>query len=172
MCFLPGTLALGAHHGLPAEHMQLARALMDTCYQMNRQMETGLSPEIVHFNLQPQKSQKDVLVKVSAAGPQVRRGGAGLAGLGAHPTLRPQPADRHNLLRPETVESLFYLYRFTGDRKYQDWGWAILQNFNTYTRVSAHRRLGQDPSELRGSRFPRGPWGSLPRALPWPCVLQ
>ncbi|XP_024906912.1 endoplasmic reticulum mannosyl-oligosaccharide 1,2-alpha-mannosidase isoform X2 [Pteropus alecto] len=103
-----GTLALGAHHGLPAEHMQLARALMDTCYQMNRQMETGLSPEIAHFNLQPQKSQKDVLVK---------------------------PADRHNLLRPETVESLFYLYRFTGDRKYQDWGWAILQNFNTYTRV-------------------------------------
>ncbi|XP_036095180.1 endoplasmic reticulum mannosyl-oligosaccharide 1,2-alpha-mannosidase isoform X1 [Rousettus aegyptiacus] len=108
VCFLPGTLALGAHHGLPAEHMQLARALMETCYQMNRQMETGLSPEIVHFNLQPQKSQKDVLVK---------------------------PADRHNLLRPETVESLFYLYRFTGDRKYQDWGWAILQNFNTYTRV-------------------------------------
>lgn len=29
-----------------------------------------------------------------------------------------QPADRHNLLRPETVESLFYLYRITGDSKY------------------------------------------------------
>lgn len=65
MCFLPGTLALGAHHGLPADHMELARALMDTCYQMNRQMETGLSPEIVHFNLHPQKAQKDVQVKVS-----------------------------------------------------------------------------------------------------------
>ncbi|XP_014637476.1 PREDICTED: endoplasmic reticulum mannosyl-oligosaccharide 1,2-alpha-mannosidase-like [Ceratotherium simum simum] len=108
VCFLPGTLALGAHHGLPADHMELARALMDTCYQMNRQMETGLSPEIVHFNLYPQKAQKDVQVKL---------------------------ADRHNLLRPETVESLFYLYRFTGDRKYQDWGWELLQSFNTYTRV-------------------------------------
>nr|XP_019612254.1 PREDICTED: endoplasmic reticulum mannosyl-oligosaccharide 1,2-alpha-mannosidase [Rhinolophus sinicus] len=106
VCFLPGTLALGAHHGLPADHMELARALMDTCYQMNRQMETGLSPEIVHFNLHPQKAQKDV-----------------------------QPADRHNLLRPETVESLFYLHRLTGDPKYQDWGWALLQSFNTYTRV-------------------------------------
>uniref|UniRef100_A0A8C0SE76 alpha-1,2-Mannosidase n=1 Tax=Canis lupus familiaris TaxID=9615 RepID=A0A8C0SE76_CANLF len=30
VCFLPGTLALGAHHGLPADHMELARALMDT----------------------------------------------------------------------------------------------------------------------------------------------
>ncbi|XP_040081682.1 endoplasmic reticulum mannosyl-oligosaccharide 1,2-alpha-mannosidase [Oryx dammah] len=108
VCFLPGTLALGAHHGLPAEHMELARALMDTCYQMYRQMETGLSPEIAHFNLHHTKAVKDVQVKA---------------------------ADRHNLLRPETVESLFYLYRLTGDRKYQDWGWEILQSFNTYTRV-------------------------------------
>ncbi|ELK07409.1 Endoplasmic reticulum mannosyl-oligosaccharide 1,2-alpha-mannosidase [Pteropus alecto] len=134
VCFLPGTLALGAHHGLPAEHMQLARALMDTCYQMNRQMETGLSPEIAHFNLQPQKSQKDVLVK---------------------------PADRHNLLRPETVESLFYLYRFTGDRKYQDWGWAILQNFNTYTRVSTHQRLAGTAKGGRAGQVPSGGYSSI-----------
>lgn len=46
-----------------------------------------------------------------------------------------QPADRHNLLRPETVESLFYLYRFTRDTKYRDWGWDILQSFNKYTKV-------------------------------------
>lgn len=72
--------------------------------------------------------------------------------LGAHRSLRPQPADRHNLLRPETVESLFYLYRFTGDRKYQDWGWAILQNFNTYTRVSARRRLAGHRQGGRGRR--------------------
>lgn len=81
VCFLPGTLALGAHFGLPADHMELARALMDTCYQMNRQMETGLSPEIVHFNLYPQKDQKDVQVKVSGAktGP-----GLGVGHCGAH----------------------------------------------------------------------------------------
>ena len=49
----------------------------------------------------------------------------------------PQPADRHNLLRPETVESLFYMYRFTKDTKYRDWGWDILQSFNNYTKVSS-----------------------------------
>ncbi|XP_068771120.1 endoplasmic reticulum mannosyl-oligosaccharide 1,2-alpha-mannosidase isoform X2 [Struthio camelus] len=108
VCFLPGTLALGAHNGLTADHMKLAEALMETCYQMYVQVETGLSPEIVHFNLHAQKGHKDVEIK---------------------------PADRHNLLRPETVESLFYMYRFTGDKKYQDWGWEILQNFNKYTRV-------------------------------------
>ncbi|KAM4575763.1 mannosidase, alpha, class 1B, member 1b isoform 2-T4 [Odontesthes bonariensis] len=109
VCFLPGTLALGAHNGLPAEHMNLAKQLMETCYQMYIQMETGLSPEIVHFNMH-QGSTRDIDVKL---------------------------ADRHNLLRPETVESLFYLYRFTKDHKYQDWGWEILQNFNKHTKVSS-----------------------------------
>lgn len=47
-----------------------------------------------------------------------------------------QLADRHNLLRPETVESLFYLYRFTKDHKYRVWGWEILKSFNKYTKVS------------------------------------
>jgi mannosyl-oligosaccharide alpha-1,2-mannosidase len=51
------------------------------------------------------------------------------------PPSTPQPADRHNLLRPETVESLFYLYRFTKDPKYRDWGWEILQSFNKHTKV-------------------------------------
>lgn len=63
MCFLPGTLALGAHSGLPADHMDLAEKLMETCYQMYVQMETGLSPEIVHFNMH-QGSTRDIDVKV------------------------------------------------------------------------------------------------------------
>ncbi|XP_015281993.1 PREDICTED: endoplasmic reticulum mannosyl-oligosaccharide 1,2-alpha-mannosidase [Gekko japonicus] len=108
VCFLPGALALGVHNGLPSDHLDLAIELAETCYQMYAQVETGLSPEIVHFNMHAQKERKDVEIKA---------------------------ADRHNLLRPEAVESFFYLYRFTGDKKYQDWGWEILQNFNKYTRV-------------------------------------
>lgn len=54
-----------------------------------------------------------------------------------------QPADGHNLLRPETVESLFYMYRFTKNAKYRDWGWEILQSFNKYTKVQTRfRRSG------------------------------
>lgn len=67
MCFLPGTLALGAHNGLPADHMDLAKELMETCYQMYAQMETGLSPEIVHFNMH-QGSMRDIEVKVGRSG--------------------------------------------------------------------------------------------------------
>ena len=44
-------------------------------------------------------------------------------------------ADAHNLLRPETVESLFVMHRITGDEKYRTYGWNIFQAFEKYTRV-------------------------------------
>uniref|UniRef100_UPI00358FB743 endoplasmic reticulum mannosyl-oligosaccharide 1,2-alpha-mannosidase isoform X1 n=2 Tax=Myxine glutinosa TaxID=7769 RepID=UPI00358FB743 len=107
VCFLPGTLALGTRHGLDPSHLQLAEKLANTCYQMYRQTETGLSAEISYFNTQSDAKQ-DISIK---------------------------PADKHNLLRPETVESLFYLYWITGNHKYQDWGWDILQSINLHTKV-------------------------------------
>ncbi|KAL4584532.1 hypothetical protein LXL04_009135 [Taraxacum kok-saghyz] len=42
-----------------------------------------------------------------------------------------------NILRPETVESLFYLWRLTGNKTYQDWGWDIFQAFEKNSRVEA-----------------------------------
>ena len=35
--------------------------------------------------------------------------------------------DSHYLLRPETIESLWYLYYVTGNTTYQEWGWKIFQ---------------------------------------------
>lgn len=35
--------------------------------------------------------------------------------------------DAHNLLRPEFIESIFYMWYFTGNKTYQDWGWQIFQ---------------------------------------------
>ena len=31
------------------------------------------------------------------------------------------------MLRPETVESYFYMWRLTGDQKYREWGWEVVQ---------------------------------------------
>lgn len=51
VCYLPGTLALGVHNGLPAEHMQLAQDLLYTCYQTYAQQPTFLAPEITYFQI-------------------------------------------------------------------------------------------------------------------------
>ncbi|CAN6552048.1 unnamed protein product [Malus baccata var. baccata] len=42
-----------------------------------------------------------------------------------------------SILRPETIESLFYLWRFTGNKTYQEWGWNIFQAFENNSRVDS-----------------------------------
>lgn len=63
VCYLPGALLLGVHNGLSEEYVTLATDLMYTCYQMYEVMPTGLSPEIVHFNMSG-FAKEDIYVKV------------------------------------------------------------------------------------------------------------
>lgn len=51
-CYLGGTLALGVHHGLSADHMDLANEIVKTCYQTYAIQPTFLAPEITYFNIQ------------------------------------------------------------------------------------------------------------------------
>ncbi|KAK4778488.1 hypothetical protein SAY86_006016 [Trapa natans] len=136
VCFLPGTLALGATRGMTKEraikenlltfedleNLKLAEELTHTCFEMYAVTSTGLAPEIAYFHTQEfsedghdggNKSSKyvnDIIIK---------------------------PLDRHNLLPPETVESLFVLYRITEDPKYREWGWQIFEAFERYTKVDS-----------------------------------
>jgi mannosyl-oligosaccharide alpha-1,2-mannosidase len=39
-------------------------------------------------------------------------------------------------LRPETIESLFYMYRVTNDTKYREYGWEIFQSLEKHAKVA------------------------------------
>ena len=43
----------------------------------------------------------------------------------------------HNLLRPETIESYFVLWRLTHDQKYRDWGWEMFQTFESKSKTES-----------------------------------
>lgn len=45
--------------------------------------------------------------------------------------------NRPYLQRPEVVESLFYLWRATHDKKYREWGWAVVESLNKYCKMEA-----------------------------------
>ena len=45
--------------------------------------------------------------------------------------------DRYNILRPEAVEALFYMWRATKQQRYREWGWAMWQAFEKQCRVEA-----------------------------------
>ncbi|GLD94489.1 hypothetical protein PINS_up003100 [Pythium insidiosum] len=104
LCFVPGLLALGVMEVPPsdaeqaARQLNLAKVLMETCYQMYHRQPTGLSPDIVEF---PGMTSRD---------PKYR-------------------------LRPETVESLFYLYRATKDEKYRQQGWEIFESLEKHAKA-------------------------------------
>lgn len=36
-------------------------------------------------------------------------------------------SEKYYILRPEVIESYFYMYRLTKDQKYRDWGWEAVQ---------------------------------------------
>ncbi|KAK9318597.1 glycoside hydrolase [Lipomyces starkeyi] len=120
VCFLPGNLALGSTGGYPlhiaqrtswtitqASDMKLAKDLARTCYEMYRVTKTGIAPEIVYFNTDT-KGTEDISIKWQ---------------------------DSHNLQRPETVESLFIMWRITKDPIYREWGWEIFEAFRKYAHL-------------------------------------
>jgi len=48
-----------------------------------------------------------------------------------------RPVDRSYLLRPETVESFFVMWRITKDQKYREWGWKVVQALELNCKVEA-----------------------------------
>lgn len=149
VCFMPGTIALGATMGQTLasasskgtwkrkhdQEMTLARELMKTCWGMYKATSTGLAPEIAHFNL-PAKQQmmSDFPVDAQPTGP----GDAEFQDPDGQwrKDFVLKPADLHNLQRPETVESLFYMWRITGDEIYRHWGWEMFEAFRTHGKVA------------------------------------
>ncbi|KAI1872614.1 hypothetical protein JX265_005494 [Neoarthrinium moseri] len=142
VCFMPGTIALAATGGLPEAEakklstwtkqneadMQLARELMHTCWGMYKWMATGLAAEITYFNIaDPPPAESDPHKAPAEFDPDPHA--AWRKDFDVH------AMDRHNLQRPETVESLFYMWRITGETKYRDWGWDMFKSFMNYTAV-------------------------------------
>lgn len=143
VCFMPGTIALGATGGRPLaevnttsewgakqeKEMELAKELMKTCWGMYKATVTGLAPEIAHFQIHDPPVMMDDGVRQS---PEVLSTDEKAEWKQDYVI---KAADRHNLQRPETVESLFYMWRITGDEMYRNWGWEMFQSFVKYTVV-------------------------------------
>lgn len=141
VCFLPGAIALGATGGqteaearkLPSwnarksQEMKLAKELMRTCWAMYKVTETGLAPEIAWFDVEPADLQSDHLA------PSEQRGSSRDDFAAWRVDLIVKPNDAHNLQRPETVESLFVMWRITQDPIYRTWGWEIFKAFQEHT---------------------------------------
>ncbi|EER44178.1 alpha-mannosidase [Histoplasma capsulatum H143] len=129
-CYLGGTLALGGRLLSNKTHVEVGRKLTDGCIWTYRNTPTGLMPEL--FRMQacssPSSCELDNQQWESDHGQR-------------HPGFT-HITDGNYRLRPEAIESIFYLYRITGDPKLQDVAWEMFQAVEKHTRTDlAHAVL-------------------------------
>ena len=106
VCFLPGVIALGYWHGAnDASELRIAEELLETCVMLYKNTPTGLAAEISYLN-------------------DDERGEFGAFDV--------KDQDAHNLLRPETLESLFVMWAVTGRQKHRDDAWDIFMSFEEH----------------------------------------
>jgi hypothetical protein len=129
VCFVPGMLILGRiflETSYPQgsdksnvkrlQHIELAKRLMETCYETYKRQPSGLGPEITRFD----DKARDFKIRAS------------------HYILRPGMKYKfQNSNWVETVESLFLLYRFTNDATYKQWGWEIFKALMKHCKTEA-----------------------------------
>jgi hypothetical protein len=109
-CAFPAILAFGVLQGIVTgdeadEHLRMAESLTATCVQLH-ETPTGLAPERTLFSPT----------------------GAILPG--------PPAASAHNahVLPPQTVQSLFFMWRATHDPQYRQAGWRIFEALEKFCR--------------------------------------
>ena len=107
LCYVPGMLALGERFyedSKSVEVIEMARNLTSGCWATYQKSETGLGPEEIHVSPYFTELSR---YKITNSG---------------------------YFLRPELVESLFIMYKLSGDEIYQEMAWNVFQSLERFLK--------------------------------------
>ncbi|KAK2608480.1 hypothetical protein QQS21_002942 [Conoideocrella luteorostrata] len=133
VCFIGGTMALGGRLMGQPEHVETGEKLAKGCAYAYRAFPSGIMPE--RYNMVPcepklatacawdEKKWMEEYKKRKEWKPHLPKG---------FTTAK----DPRYLLRPEAIESLFLLYRMTGDRSYQETAWEMFQAVHSASKTT------------------------------------
>ncbi|KAI9669567.1 MAG: hypothetical protein M1817_004610 [Caeruleum heppii] len=156
-CFTGGMVAIGAKIFNRPKELTIAEQLVDGCLWGYDSMVSGIMPEI--FFAVPCESNANSSCKwderkwydaVSKRHGNLEDTLAATREDRAKHVIKTSRlpegfvaiTDRRYILRPETIESVFILYRVTGNTTYQDRGWAMFRAIEKHTRTDiAHAAL-------------------------------
>ena len=167
VCFFAGTLAVASTEGKKASEIKMTEQQMRdldlaeefgrSCYELYRQATTGLSPENVSWKQltlsTPNASEEAFKVlekhqapsKLGKTGKYSTYPGTSKRLKSPVDTSKGLKSDKmdfyvsqaNNYLRPETIESMFILYRITEKEEYRQMGWKMFEAFEKYTKVES-----------------------------------
>ncbi|KAH8846867.1 hypothetical protein MCOR03_002956 [Pyricularia oryzae] len=166
-CFAGGMVALAARAFSTPQEMDTARQLVEGCMWAYEHSPGGIMPEVMHTTRCPRRAGKrspatadaddldhippcawdedawhaDVAAHAELPADDVHRIGGQIAEQHLVPGVV-RYDDRRYILRPEAVESVFVLYRTTGDRALLDRAWAMFETIVRLTKTDiAHAAL-------------------------------
>ncbi|THH26373.1 hypothetical protein EUX98_g7818 [Antrodiella citrinella] len=161
-CFFPGLLALGVHtlppdvfsnahkgftpsqaeklsgHDVRDLHMWAAIGLGETCWRMYADEASGLSPELIAMRFPTAPVPSGLWVDAFTDW-KVNGTGSLPPGTEDKPLMDNvrdyEVSNRNYYLRPETVESMYLLWKATGDELWRDRGWVIFEALEKEART-------------------------------------
>lgn len=161
VCFAGGMFALGGKLFDEKEHGNIGKKLTDGCIWTYRALPLGVMPEI--FSMLPCASLDDDCEWDEAKWKaEVKRLNSGESSGEAAAKNQRLPKgftalwDRRYILRPEAIESVFVLYRITGERYLLEAAWKMYQSIIDVTTTDiANAALGdvsytREALELKG----------------------
>ncbi|KAI0014788.1 glycoside hydrolase family 47 protein [Xylariomycetidae sp. FL0641] len=140
-CFDGGSFILGGLTLDNPKYVKYGLELTASCHDTYTQTATRIGPEIFQW----QDSRLAVNASNNAGPPAGERAFYRRAGFWAT-----NPAYD---LRPEVIESYYYAYRATGDRKYQDWGWDAFLAINATCAAGVGYSAVNDVTVAGGGGF-------------------
>lgn len=119
-CFVGGMYALGGRLFSNDTHITTAQRLTDGCTWLYHNTPSGIMPELFSMTACPSTSpdEKCEWDRELTDGDIFTR-----------------LTDKRYILRPEAIESVFYLYRITGDERLQDVAWEMFTAIEKHTRT-------------------------------------
>ncbi|KAH6867715.1 glycoside hydrolase [Thelonectria olida] len=137
-CFVGGMFALGGKLLNIEEHVKIGERLARGCGWAYKAFPTGMMPEI--FNLVTCPTLEACEWDETRWNPEGDRP--------VPPGFR-HARDPRYLLRPEAIESIFIMYRVTGDVKWQDMAWDMFQAIIRYTATTHANAAIEDVTSVQ-----------------------
>ena len=152
-CFLPGAIGLAAKMFNEPNDLEIARRLLDGCIWAYNAMPSGLMPETFHMipchkgvgrpddgtcTWNETRWYEAIATRhggdASEPADPIEKGKHYAEKLGLQPGFVDY-GDLRYMLRPEAIESLFVMYRITGDQDLQEHAWKMFQSIIKASRT-------------------------------------
>ena len=109
-CFAGGMFALGSKYVKDKDYwLNMGKEIGETCYQSYNRSPNKIGPETFRFT--SGKSNQNIKAATKN--------------------------EKYYILRPEVIETYFYLWRLTKDQKWRDYGWEAALAINENCRAEA-----------------------------------